>query len=348
MLASDLHVHIDGSIRPSTLAELAQAHGLCPRGLPADRFVDALRFKPGMTLKSCLGRFDTTVSLLQSSESLRRVAAELVVDGYRDGVRHMEARLCPSLHVRCGLRPEQVLDAALAGIEEGTTAVGGIAPGDRVTAGLIVSILEGMAEEEAESLVDLALRYADRGVLGVDIAGDEDLFDPGRFVRPVGRARDAGLGITVHAGEGHDPSHVRDAVMVLGAQRVGHGTSAGRDSTVQTLLVERGVTLEVCLSSNLHTGAVERIEGHPLKQLADRGVQMALATDNRFFSMTTLSREYDIAQERLGIAPETIKRFVSASATSSFLPDEEKSRLRTLYLGGAGSDGKAAAPGDGD
>jgi adenosine deaminase len=346
VLASDLHVHIDGSLRPSTLAELAAEHGLCPRELSQGRFVERLRFEPGMTLRSCLERFNTTVLLLQSSESLRRVTSELVVDGYRDGVRHMEARLCPSLHVRGGLRPEQVLDAALAGIEEGKVAVNSIAPGDSMSAGLIVTILEGMSEDEAHSLVELAMAYADLGVLGVDIAGDEALFDATRFEAPLARARDAGLGVTVHAGEGHEASHVRDAVQILRAHRIGHGIGAAGDEAAQALLVEHDVTLEVCISSNLHTGAIERVESHPLKQLAERGIGVVLATDNRFFSTTTLSREYDIAQARLGISPRMIEQFVLASATASFLREGERTRLRDLYLSSVGSDGQVGEPGD--
>jgi adenosine deaminase len=202
--------------------------------------------------------------------------------------------------------------------------------GEWMSARAIVSVLEGMSEEEAGELVNLAIGFADSWVAGVDLAGDEALFDASRYARPFARASDAGLGVTVHAGEGSDAANVADAVEVLGADRIGHGVSAASDQGVMALLAERGTTVEVCLSSNVHTGAVESIEEHPFTVLSEAGVPVALATDNTFFSGTTLSREYELAAGA-GASPDVIAGSVLASADAAFLPDDDRAALRRLY-----------------
>ena len=205
-----------------------------------------------------------------------------------------------------------------------------------MSARLILSVLEGMGEEEAQEIVDLAVRYQDAGVSGVDLAGDESLFDPGPFRRPFRTAGDRGLGITVHAGEGHEAAHVGAAVDTLGADRIGHGTSAASDRRILDRIAEADVTIEACLTSNVQTGAVERVEEHPLPRLLEAGVRVALATDNRFFSATTLSREYDLAAGRLSIERDGLERMITESAAAAFLPEEDRRRLAGLYRASLG------------
>jgi adenosine deaminase len=297
-----------------------------------------------MTLQACLERFGATVALLQSAAALSRVARELVEDSHLDGARHIEVRLCPPLHARAGLSPDAVIEAVLAGFEEGNARVAASSPGERVSAKVIVTLLEGMDEEDAAGLVALAARHAG-GVAGIDLAGDEALFDPARYAGAFRRARDADLGLAAHAGEGREPDHVRRAVTELGVSRVGHGVAAAVDPSVAALLAERGVTVEICLSSNVHTGAVRSIEEHPLRALLTRGVRAALATDNRFFSSTTLSREHDLARERLGVTAAETESLVLASARAAFLPEGERAALEALYAASLGrpAAGRAAA-----
>jgi len=324
MLACDLHVHLDGSLREETFVELACREGLLPSPEAAAAFARDLRFRPGMDLAGCLARFGTTVGLLQTSESLRRVARELVADSYLDGVRHVEIRFCPALHTRSGLRPEEALGAVVAGCEDGLGDISEMVPGDRMSFGVVPVVLEGTASGEAEATVDLALERREAGVVGLDIAGDEALFDASRYRRAVERAREGGLGVTVHAGETGPPSNVRDALLVLEADRIGHGTSAARDPGVIDLLARRGATVEACLTSNVHTGSVARIEDHPLPRLLGCGVSVALATDNRFFSATTLSAEFDAAAGLLGLGADDLRSLAIESARAAFLNDEER------------------------
>jgi adenosine deaminase len=330
MLASDLHVHLDGSLRADTLAAMGEEAGLWSEADGPER-VRALRFREGMSLSSCLARFETTVGLLQTAAALRRVARELVRDCYLDGARHAEIRLCPPLHTRGGLTAEEVVEAALAGLDEGGARLGAGAEPEWLSARLVLSVLEGMGEEEARRIVGLAIRFRDAGVGGVDLAGDESLFDPAPLSSPFSEARDHGLGVTVHAGEGHEASHVEAAVRVLGADRIGHGVSAASDARVLELLAARGVTIEVCLTSNTQTGAVGSLEEHPLPRMLDAGVPVALATDNRFFSGTTLCREYDLAAERLSIGRDDLERMAVTGAAAAFLPEQDRLALAELY-----------------
>jgi len=336
MLASDLHVHLDGSLRDGTLVELARASGLIPTTLDDDEFTGRLRFRPGMSLASCLGRFDVTVGLLQTRRALDRVAGELVTDCYRDGVRHVEIRFCPALHTREGLSHGDAVTAVLSGAERGVGEALEGARGDRMSARVTLSVLEGMSEEETAGIVELAIGFADSGVAGIDLAGDEALFDAARHARPFVRASDAGVGVTVHAGEGGDATNIADAVRTLRADRIGHGVSAASDPGVMSLLADRNVAVEVCLSSNLHTGAVSSLGEHPLCKLLDAGVPVALATDNRFFSSTTLSREYELAVAEAGAGPDAISRSIFTSADHAFLPDDDRAALRKLYASSLG------------
>ncbi|MFH1690184.1 MAG: adenosine deaminase [Candidatus Eisenbacteria bacterium] len=331
MLASDLHIHLDGSLRDATLIALSREAGLIPSTVDDDGFTRELRFRTGMSLASCLGRFDVTVGLLQTRRALERVARELVCDCYLDGVRHTEIRFCPTLHTREGLSPSDAVMAVVSGTEQGVGEALSGAPGDRMSARVILSVLEGMSEEETGELVDLAIGFADSLVAGVDLAGDEALFDAARHARPFARAADSGLGVTVHAGEEGDAGNVTAAVEILRANRIGHGVSAASDAGVMSLLADRNVAVEVCLSSNLHTGAVESLNAHPLCRLVDAGVPVALATDNRFFSHTTLSQEYELAAAEAGAGQETLARSVLTSADAAFLPSDDRTGLRELY-----------------
>jgi adenosine deaminase len=211
MLASDLHIHLDGSLRDDTLVALSRDAGLIPATADADEFVRRLRFRPGMSLRSCLTRFDITVGLLQTRRALERVARELVCDCYMDGVRHAEIRFCPVLHTRKGLSSDDAVMSVLRGAERGIGEALASAPADRMSTRVIISVLQGMSEEEARELVDLAIGLMDFGVSGVDLAGDEALFDPTRYARSFARAAEAGLGVTVHAGEGGDAGNVAAA-----------------------------------------------------------------------------------------------------------------------------------------
>ena len=258
---SDLHRHLDGSLRRETLEDLADSLGV---DLPED-----IRFFAGMGLEAALGRFAVTLSVLQDPAAVRRVAQEMCEDAAEEGVSTLEIRFAPQLHR--GAPMEEIVDAALDGVAG--------------RAGLILCALYGDPPELVSALVDVAA--ARTGVVGVDLAGGpnaEQSWAMEDYGPAFARARDLGIGRTVHAAEGRSPDEIRVAVEELHAQRIGHGTTLLDDESVLDLVLERGITIEACPTSNVHTGVIDRLEDHPVARWLDRGVKVCVCTDNTLLS----------------------------------------------------------------
>ena len=281
----DLHRHLDGSLRRSTLAELAGREGVA---VPDD-----LCFAEGMGLEAALSRFGFVLRFLQTPEAVRRVAAELVDDARAEGVTTLEVRFAPQLHR--GAPIPAVVDAALEGLAG--------------RAGLILCGLYGEPPSVLQALVDAAA--ARPGVVGLDLAGGPApshrwaLMD---YAAPFRRAAELGLGRTVHAGEGRPASEIRDAIEVLGAQRIGHGTTLLDDPAVVDLVGERGVVIEACPTSNVHTGVIGAVAEHPLPRWLELGIRATVCTDNTLLSAVTAPVEL----ERVRAIPGMTDRFVTA------------------------------------
>lgn len=292
---ADLHRHLDGSLRAATAAELAAAQG---RAVPVD-----LPFSPGMGLEAALSRFAFTLSLLQSPAAVARVAAEICEDAEAEGVRTLELRFAPQLHR--GATLDRIVDAALEGVAG--------------RAGLVLCGLYGEDPAVLDALVRVAAGRP--GVVGLDLAGGPT---PGArwgllaYAEVFARAGRVGLGRTVHAGEGRPAEEIRLAVERLGAERIGHGTTLLEDEATLELVLRRGVTIEACLSSNLHTGAIPAIEAHPLPRWLAAGVPVALCTDNTLLSATDAPREHALAAEKLQLDNSQMERLVQAGHAAAF------------------------------
>jgi adenosine deaminase len=291
---ADLHRHLDGSLRESTLRELAADKGVA---VPDD-----FRFRPGMGLAAALRCFELSLAVLQEPEAVRRVADECCEDAVREGVTTLELRFAPQLHR--GARVAGVVDAAAEGVAG--------------RAGLVLCGLFGEDPSVMDTLVDAARTCP--AVVGIDLAGGPSpahahhLRD---YARAFSRARDLGLGRTVHAGEGRPPAEIREAVLHLHAQRIGHGTTLPDDPAVLDLVRERGVTVEACLTSNLQTGAIPALEAHPLPRLLAAGVKATVCTDNTLFSDVDAPGEYRRAAALPGMdgtAVQTLAAFGHAAA----------------------------------
>ena len=290
---SDLHRHLDGSLRPATVAALAAGLGVA---VP-----DALGFSPGMGLDAALACFAFSLSLLQDPDAVRRVASEVCEDAAAEGVTTLEIRFAPQLHR--GASIEAIVDAALEGI-----------------AGRAGLVLCGLYGEDPAVLGRLVAVGAPRpGVVGLDLAGGPA---PGHRFRlrdyaPAFRAAAAvGLGTTAHAGEGRPPAEIRDAVELLGVSRVGHGTTALADPAVRDLLVERGVTIEACITSNWHVGAIAAVDQHPIAGQVAAGLSVCVCADNTLFSQTDARREHGLAAALLD--PAAYDRVVAAGHAAAF------------------------------
>lgn len=292
---SDLHRHLDGSLRASTLVELAEQHGV---DLPPD-----VRFEAGMGLEAALGRFAVTLSVLQEPAAVRRVAAEMCEDAIAEGVSTLEIRFAPHLHR--GADMARIVDAALDGI------------GGR--AGLVLCALYGDPLELADALVDLAVPRP--GVVGLDLAGgplptqDVTLVD---YAPVFERARDVGLGRTVHAGEGRPADEIRMAVERLHANRIGHGTTLLDDPAVLDLVLDRGVTIEACPTSNVHTGVIESVAAHPIARWLDHEVKVCVCTDNTLLSDVDAPTELGRVAEVPGMDEERLRRVVAHGHAARF------------------------------
>jgi adenosine deaminase len=262
---SDLHRHLDGSLRPSTVSDLAHERGLV---VPQD-----LAFEAGMGLDAALERFAFTLSLLQDPEAVSRVASEICEDAEAEGVTTLEVRFAPQLHR--GGDIEEVVQAALDGIAG--------------RAGLLLCVLYGEPPTMAECLA------AQPGIAGLDLAGGPA---PGHrwsmeaYAPAFGIARDRGIGRTVHAGEGRPPAEIAVAIELLHANRIGHGTTLLQDAEVTNLVVERQVTIEACPTSNWHVGAIPQIEAHPLPRWLRLGVRACINTDNTLLSAVDAPEEH--------------------------------------------------------
>lgn len=291
----DLHRHLDGSLRSSTLRELAAAAG---REVPPD-----LAFVPGMGLGEALARFAFTLSLLETPAAVRRVAAEICEDAAADGVTTLEIRFAPQLH-RGGSIPA-IVDAALEGIDG--------------RAGLILCGLYGEPVAMLDALVDVAASR--RGVVGIDIAGgparghDFRLAD---YARPFERAAELGIGRTVHAAEGRPAEEIRVAVEHLHAERIGHGTTLLDDPAVLDLVLARGVVIEACPTSNVHTGVVASVDAHPLPKWLALGVRACICTDNTLLSAVDASEEHRRARAIPGMDERLFARAVATGHAAAF------------------------------
>jgi adenosine deaminase len=317
---AELHCHLDGSVRPATLIELAKEYGVTlPRGTP-EALRDYMRVNDAASLEDYLIRFDVTLSVMQTAEAIERIAYELAEDAAAEGVRYLEVRFAPVLNIRRGLAMGEVLEASLRGLQRAEAQ-------HRIGGRVIVTALRGMAPDLSRELASLAVAYRQRGVVGFDLAGGERGFPAAKHAGAFQYARDHDLACTCHAGEGDDATSVRQAVHICGADRIGHATHLIEDEALTQYVNDRRIPLEICLTSNVQTRATQRYETHPLRRYYDRGLHVVLNTDNRLMSDTTLTDEYEAAATHLGFTFDELCDIARNGFAAAFLPWEERLRL---------------------
>ncbi len=318
---AELHVHLDGCLRPETMLELARAQAI---RLPADTpegLAQALHVKHAKSLEEYLTKYEITLSVMQTAAALERIAYEFVLDAAADGVRYVEVRYSPLLH-RPALTLAQAIEAPLAGIRRGQAESKG-----RTRVGLIVCGIRTRPPAESLELARAAADYRGAGVVAFDLAGPERGF-PARDHRAAFEyAAQHGMACTCHAGEGDGPHSIHQALHECGARRIGHGTRLGEDPALLEYVVERKIPLEMCLTSNLHTHTVDSIAEHPFKRYLEAGVVVTLNTDGRLVDGISLTDEYFLAQSAFGLTRQELGRVVLNACESAFLPDYEKVAL---------------------
>lgn len=317
---AELHVHLDGSLRPGTLLELAAAAG---RELPAadpERLRQYMRVEDARDLAEYLARFALTIQVLQSPEALERVAYEMVRDAAADGVRYLEVRYCPALSREGGLTLDQVIAAERRGLLRGEEETG-------TRTAIINCTLRHLDPTLSEEIAEASVRNRHQGVVGFDIAGGEATHTalPHRHACEI--ASRGGLGVTVHAGEAAGPESVAEAIFECRADRIGHGTRLIDDSALTAYVRDHQIPVEMCLTSNRQTRAVPSLAAHPLRRLLDQGLAVTLSTDNWLMSDVTLSGEYALAASQFGLTPVEIRQLVLNAVNAAFLPLPERRAL---------------------
>ncbi len=313
---------MEGSLRLETMLDVSHQHGMT---VPASvvrlsRLVQVQDEEP-LTFENFLGKFDTLRLFYRSPEVIDRITREAIEDAARDNVRYLELRFTPVALSRAERFPlHDVMEWVCASAREGAKKYG-------VTVRLIASVNRHESVELAEQVIWIAADHSTKGIVGVDLAGNEAQYPAKPFLPLFKEARQAGLHITIHAGEWSGPENVREAIENFQANRIGHGVRILEDEHVTTLARERKTTFEVCMTSNYQTGVVQSLAAHPAAKMIAAGLDVTINTDDPSISQITLSKEYQAAVEELKISKEILKERILAGAQASFLPEADKKRV---------------------
>jgi adenosine deaminase len=318
----DLHRHLDGNVRLETILDLAKQHDL---PLPADT-LEGLRpyiqvTEPQTDIMAYFKRFEWMVSVFVDYDACRRVAYENVLDAAAEGIDYVELRFSPCFMAEPhGLNPVEVIAAVVAGVKEGEAATKGI------KANLIGIISRHYGVEAGFRELNALLAHQTE-IAGLDLAGDEANYPAELFREHFKKARDAGWGITVHAGESAGPESVWHAIRDLGASRIGHAISIMEDPALVEMMLEERIGIEVNLTSNVHTNTVPSYAAHPLKTWLDLGLLATINTDDPGISPVTIRDEFEIAAPKAGLTLEDTRKAQENAVRVAFLSGEEKKAL---------------------
>jgi len=328
-----LHEHLDGVLRPQTIIELARETGYSE--IPTeDPVALAAWFHRGANkgnLGEYLQGFAHTIAVMQTEEALERVAYEQAEDLSRDGVVYFETRFAPVFHTRRGLSHRRVVAAVLKGLERGRQDFG-------IPSGLIICAMRNM--NVSLEMAELAVDSRQRGVVGFDLAGEEGGYPPKKHMEAFHFLQRENFSITIHAGEGYGKESIWQAIQYCGAHRIGHATRliddiAIADGKVVKLgdlaqyILDKRIPLEICLLSNVHTGAAPSLAEHPFKVFYPQRFRVTLNTDNRLMSNTTLTREFEVAAETFDLSLDDFEKLTINAMKSAFLPYDQ--RCRVIY-----------------
>src|SRR5262245_7872805 len=331
-----LHDHLDGGLRPRTIIELAadQSYTALPT---ADAGELAAWFHRGAqrgSLPLYLEGFAHTCGVMQTEEALERVAFEMLEDMHDDGVVYVETRFAPVFHTHKGLHWDHVVSAVLKGLERGRKVYG-------VEYGLIVCAMRSM--KLSTEMAELAVDFRDRGVVGFDLAGEEGGFPPKKHIDAFHYIQRANFNITIHAGEAFGKESIWQAIQWCGAHRIGHATRLVEDIAVDThdpstiakmgdlaqYVLDKRIPLEICLTSNVDTGAVASIDRHPFDLYYRCKFRVTLNTDDRLMSDTTMTKEFGIARDVFGLGLDDFEKLTINSMKSAFIPYD--ARIALIY-----------------
>ncbi len=317
---AELHTHLDSSLRPETMVELAGESGFELPTTDPEALRRVMVVDDAASLEDYLQRFDYTIPLLQTTAAIERVSYEMVEDAARDNVRYLEVRYCPRLSTRKGLALEEALEAELAGLARGERDFG-------VVTRVINCSLRHYDPSVSVEIARLSVAYRDRGVVAFDLAGGEAGRPPGAHKAAFDLATNGLIGITVHAGEAAGPDSIAEALHQCHADRIGHGTRLREDARLQDYVRDRRILIETNITSNVQTRAVARAAEHPVRGYFDAGVAVTLCTDGWLMCGITLTDEYWLAHTQLGFTREEIDTMILNGFAGAYLPWPEREAL---------------------
>jgi adenosine deaminase len=323
-----LHEHLDGGLRPATIIELALKHKY--RKLPSQDPAELGKwFFQGANygnLPKYLAGFIHTIAVMQTEEALERVAYEQVEDLKKDGVVYFETRFAPVFHTKGGLSQQQVVAAVLRGLERGYRDF-------HLPGRLIICAMRNM--KVSLEMAELAVGFRSYGVVGFDLAGEEWGYPPKKHMEAFHYIQRENFNITVHAGEGYGKESIWQAIQYCGAHRIGHGVRLIEDIAVATggavklgdlaqYVLDKRIPLEICLNSNVHTGATRSLPEHPFGTFFKEKFRVTLNTDNRLMSQTSMTQEFQTAVEVFGLNIDDFEKITINAMKSAFIPYSER------------------------
>jgi adenosine deaminase len=317
---AELHVHLDGSLRPETMVELARKAKVALPSYEAEPLRRFMLVDDAADLQDYLDRFDLTIPLLQTPEAVERVAYEMVEDAARDNVRYLEVRYCPHLSQRQGMTLDEVMQAELRGLARGERDFG-------VVARVINCSLRHYEPAVSVEIAECSVAFRDQGVVAFDLAGGEAGRPPGNHRAAFDVAAQGLLGVTVHAGEAAGAQSIADAVHLCHADRIGHGTRLYESPQLRDYIRDRRILIEANITSNVQTRAVRRASEHPVRAYFDAGLNVTLCTDGWLMAGVSLSDEYWLAHTDLGFSREEIDQLILNGFAGAFLPWPERLEL---------------------
>ena len=318
---TDLHVHLDGSVRINTIIDLAKKFNIqLPTMDPGELRKLIVCDENTRSLEEYLRGFDIVNLVLQTKEGLYRAAYELAEDAANENVRYMEVRFSPILHTKKGLKMTEITQSVIDGLRQAEREF-------PIETGVIICGLRNMDPTTSIKLAELAVAFKNRGVVGFDLAGSEFNYPAKEHKEAFELSLKNNLNITIHAGEAYGPDSIHQAVHYCGAHRIGHGTRLVEDGDLLNYVNDHRIPLEICIKSNFHTKAVPNIQSHPIDFYIDYGLRVTINTDNRTISDTTVTDEYMLAINELHLDYPTIKNVTLNGFKSAFLPYKERVRL---------------------
>jgi adenosine deaminase len=318
----ELHRHLEGSLRLDTMVDIAKKHGIT---IPADVLrlstLVQVQEEDKFTFQNFLSKFNTLRMFYRSPDVIHRITREAIEDAAKDNVKYMELRFTPVALSRAERFPlHDVIDWVIVSTREAAKKY-------NLNVKLIASVNRHESAELAEQVAWLAAEHINDGLVALDLAGNEAEFPTKPFHGIFKEARQAGLHVTIHAGEWGPAQHIREAIEDIGAERIGHGVRVLEDETIAALASERQTAFEVCITSNYQSGVFETIEEHPMMKMFEKGINVTINTDDPSISRITLSHEYYNACDALQMPQFTLKERIIAAAKAGFLPDDEKDKL---------------------